>query len=38
MDNGASKHMTGSQDILETLVGWDSKFHMVLGNKSHKEI
>ena len=38
MDSGASKHMTWSQEVFETLVKWDSKFHMVLGDKSQLEI
>lgn len=38
MDSGAMKHMIGSQDIFETLVGWDSKLHMVLGDKTQLEI
>ena len=38
VDSGAKKYMTGSQEIFETLVEWDSKFHMVLGGKSQKEL
>lgn len=38
MDIGASKHMTGSQEFFKTLVGWDSKLYMVLGDKSKKDI
>ena len=38
MDNGAMKDMKRSHDIFETLVEWDSKFHMVLGDKSQLEI
>jgi len=38
MHNGATKHMTGSQELFETLVEWDSKFHMVLGDRSQLEI
>lgn len=38
VDSGASKHMTGSQDMFETLAEWDSKLHMVVGDKSQKEI
>lgn len=34
MDNGAMKHMTGTQEVFETLAKWDSKLHMVLGDKS----
>jgi len=30
--------MTGSQEVFETLVEWDSKLHMVLGDKSQLEI
>lgn len=37
MDSGATKHMTGSQIFLR-LIGWDSKLHMVLGDKSQLEI
>ena len=38
VDSGAMKHMTGSQEVLETLAEWDSKFHMVLGDKSQLAI
>lgn len=38
VNSGALKHMTGSQELFETLAEWDSKLHMVLGDKSHKEI
>jgi len=38
MDSGASKHMTGSHEVFETLAEWDSNLHMVLGDKSQKEI
>jgi len=38
VDSGASKHMTGSQEVSETLAKWDSKLHMSLGDKSQKEI
>jgi len=38
VDSGATKHMTRSQEVFETLVGWDSKLHMVLGDKSQFEI
>jgi len=30
--------MIGSQEVFETLDEWDSKLHMVLGDKSQKEI
>ena len=38
VDSGASKHMTGLQEVFETLSEWDSNLHMVLGDKSHNEI
>lgn len=38
VDNGATKHVTGSQDVFETLAKWDSKLHMVLGEKNLLEI
>lgn len=38
VDSGASKHMKTSQEVFETLDELDSKLHMVLGEKSHKEI
>ena len=38
MDSGVKKHMIGSQEVFETLTEWDSKLHMVLGDKSQKEI
>ena len=38
VESGVTKHMTGSQDLFEALVEWDSKLHMVLGNKSQLEI
>jgi len=38
VDSGVMKHMTGSQDVFETLAEWDSKLHMVLGDKSQLEI
>ena len=38
VDSGAPKHMTRSQEVFETLVEWDSKLHMVLGDKSQLEI
>jgi len=38
VDSCASKHMTGSQEVFGTLAEWDSKLHMVLGDKSQKEI
>lgn len=38
VDNGASKHMTGSHDVSETLVEWDSKLHKMVGDKNQKEI
>jgi hypothetical protein len=38
VDSGATKHMTGSQEVFETLAEWDSKLHMVLGDKSQLEI
>jgi len=38
VDSGASKHMTRSHEVFETLGNWDSKLHMVLSNKSQKEI
>ena len=38
MDIGAVKHMTGSQEVFETLVEWDSKLHLVLGDKRQLEI
>jgi len=34
MDSNASKHMTRSDEFFKTLAEWDSKFHMVLGDKS----
>jgi len=34
VDSGVSKHMTGSQEVFDTLVEWDSKLNMVLGDKS----
>lgn len=34
MDSSAEKHMTGSQEVFETLARWDSKLHMVFDNKS----
>jgi len=34
VDSGVWKHMTGSQEVFETLSEWDSKLHMVLGDKS----
>ena len=34
MDSRAKKHMTGPQEVFETLAEWDSKLHMVLGDKS----
>lgn len=34
VDNGASKHMTGSQEVFETLDEWDLKLNMVLDDKS----
>ena len=38
VDSGATKHITGSQAVFETLAEWDSKLQMVLGNKSQLEI
>ena len=38
VDCDASKHMTRSQEVFETLAEWGSKLHMVLGDKSQKEI
>lgn len=38
VESGASKHMTGSEDAFETLVEWDWKFHMMVGDKSQNEI
>lgn len=38
MDSGVLKHMIGPQDVFETLVEWDSKLHMMVGDKSQKEI
>jgi len=38
VDSGATKHMTGSQEVFETLVEWELKLHMVLGDKSQKDI
>lgn len=38
MDSGALKHMTGSHEVVETLAEWDSKLHMMLSDKSQKEI
>ena len=38
VDSGAMKHMKGSWEGFETLGEWDSKFHMVLGDKSQLEI
>ena len=34
MDNGALKHMTCLQDVFKTLTEYNSKLHMVLGDKS----
>lgn len=36
--SGATKHITGSQEVFETLVEWDSNLHMVMGDKSQLEI
>ena len=38
MDSDATKHMTRSPEVFETLVEWDSKLHMVLGDNSQLEI
>jgi len=38
MDSGATKHMKGSQDVFETIARWDSKLHMILGDKIQLEI
>ena len=38
VNSGAKKHMTGSQDVFETLPKWYSKLHMMLGDKSQLEI
>ena len=38
VDSGAMKHMTGSQEVFDTLVEWNSKLHMVLGDKSQLKI
>ena len=29
MESGVTKHMTGSQEVFETIDEWDSKLHMV---------
>lgn len=38
MDSGELKHMTVSLDVFTTLVVCESELHMVLGDKSEKEI
>lgn len=38
MENGATKHLTESQKVFNTLAKWNSKLHMVLGDKSQKKI
>jgi len=38
MDSGTMKHMTRSQDVFETPFKWNSKLHMVLGDKNQLEI
>lgn len=38
MDSGATKHVTGPQEVFKVVFEWDTKLHMVLGDKSQKEI
>jgi len=34
MESGVTKYMTGSHEFSKTLAEWNSKLHMVLGDKS----
>ena len=38
VENGVRKHMTGSQEVFETLAEWDSTLHMIFGNKIQLQI
>lgn len=38
VDIGASKHMISSYDFFEPLTKWDSKLHIVGGDKTQKLI
>lgn len=37
MDSGVLKHMIGLQEVFDTLDEWDSKLHMVLGDKIQRD-